>query len=88
MCAEACLRASYVNAIMMRRITHSVMPLYSYVLRFAIVPPLTKDINDFVKQWNLHRIRSTAFVSCPGSIPDDMFEMPEYYGTHYNVIMQ
>ena len=50
------------------------------------MPPLTKDIKDFVKQWNLHHIRPAAFASCPGSIPDDMFEMPEYYGTHYNPI--
>ena len=53
---------------------------YSYALTFVIVPPLTRDINEFVEQWNSHRIRPTTYASCPGGIPDDMFQMPEYYG--------
>ena len=61
--------------------THMVLLLfYSYALAFAIVPPLTRDINEFVKQWNPHRIRPTTYASCPGGIPDDMFQMPEHHG--------
>ena len=63
---------------------------YNYALAFAIVAPLTRDINEFVKQWNSHCIHPTTYASCPGGIPDDMFQMPEHYGmpvTHTNLYL-
>ena len=52
-----------------------------------MVPVLRKEVDEFVMHWNSHRIRPSTYAVSPGGIPDDLFEMPEYYGIIYFIIV-
>ncbi len=48
-----------------------------------VVPLLTKELEDFVRDWNTHYIRPSRHAFSPGGIPEDLFDMPQRYGMHY-----
>ena len=46
-------------------------------------PLLEKDLQEFEDDWNSHPIRSDKHVGGPSRRPDDLFDVPEMFGTHY-----
>lgn len=44
---------------------------------------LQNDIDEFVQQWNRHRIRQSR-ADCIGGIPEDLYDMPQTHGTQTN----
>jgi hypothetical protein len=54
--------------------------MHRYCLAFVIVPILQKELDDFVKWWNSHRIRYNRKSDSPKGIPDDLFDIPEAVG--------
>ena len=44
------------------------------------MPLLRKELDEFVDHWNTHPIRKSQPES-PGGFPDDMFDVPEQFGT-------
>ena len=52
-----------------------------------MVPLLTKEINEFVMHWNSHHIRPSTYAISPGGVPEDLFDMPDYYGIYAHIII-
>ena len=47
---------------------------------------LQQDIDEFVKDWNMHPIRKNKLSAGPWGRPNDMYDMPTLYGkTFYYV---
>lgn len=63
-----------------------MITFYRQLLAFTIERQLNKELEDFVSDWNSHRMRKNKKIGFPGGIPDDLFSMPELYGVcmHYN----
>ena len=57
-----------------------ILCTFRYCLAFVIVPILQKELDDFVKWWNSHRIRYNRKSDSPKGIPDDLFDIPEAVG--------
>ena len=51
-----------------------------YALAFIAVPILSKELEEFMNDWNSHRIRPVVGASSPGGIPDDLYDMPLLQG--------
>jgi len=49
-------------------------------LAAVFLPLLERELRDFVKHWNSHRMRDNRRAGCPNGIPDDLFDMPEQFG--------
>ena len=49
-------------------------------LAAVFLPQLERELWDFVKHWNSHRMRHNRRAGCPNGIPDDLFDMPEQFG--------
>ena len=54
--------------------------LLRYALAFVVVPILSKELDDFVKDWNSHRIRPVSGAVSPSGIPKDLYAMPHLHG--------
>ena len=50
------------------------------------------QLNQFVAEWNHHRIRPSKKADAPAGVPEVMFNCPQIYGivnvTYYCVILQ
>lgn len=68
--------------IVLQNLKSTLLLLYLYrkCLAFVSVPLLTKDLVEFVSQWNTHPIRRNHLADCPGGIPVDIYEMPVEFG--------
>ena len=53
---------------------------YRDFLVVVFFPILEKELHEFVRYWNTHRIRYNSKADCPGGIPEDLFNMPLYVG--------
>jgi len=58
------------------------MLIYRWTLAYTVSDLLQHEVNEFVEQWNSHRIRQSG-SDCIGGIPDDLYDMPRYYGQHF-----
>ena len=45
-----------------------------------IVPILSEELEDFMKDWNSHRMRPVRGAISPSGIPDDLYAMPHLHG--------
>ena len=46
---------------------------------------IESSLEAFTHYWNTHRIRESRH-DCVSGIPDDLFDMPEYYGKDHTQI--
>ena len=51
-----------------------------YALAFVVVPIHSKELEDFVNDWNSHGIRPVMGAVSPSGIPDDLYQMPNLQG--------
>ena len=49
-------------------------------LALVFVPLLERELKEFVRYWNTHYIRPSRHGDCLGGIPNDLYQMPLYYG--------
>lgn len=49
-------------------------------LAFACAEVLQEELNSFLVHWNGHKIRPSRNADSPSGYPDDMYDMPEFYG--------
>ena len=54
--------------------------MYRKCLAVVFKSLLQHDINEFALYWNSHKIRESKQFNCIGGIPNDLHEMPDYYG--------
>lgn len=57
------------------------MLIYRWTLAYTVSDLLQHEVDEFVEQWNTHRIRQSG-SDCIGGIPDDLYDMPCTYGQH------
>lgn len=62
--------------------THNPMLIYRWTLAYTVSDLLQHEVNEFVEQWSSHGI-SQSRSDCIGGIPDDLYDMPRYYGQHF-----
>ena len=53
--------------------------IHSECLVVVFYPIIKRELHEFVRYWNTHRIRYNSKADCPG-IPDNLFDMPSYVG--------
>jgi len=63
--------------------------LHSHVMRlnhvemlwdvFHFGPLFRKELDEFLQQWNHHRIHKNSMAECPGGIPEFLFNIPQCY---------
>ena len=41
---------------------------------------IEEELQDFVVDWNTHIMRANRLTGSPSAIPNDLYEMPGYYG--------
>ena len=58
--------------------------VYRKCLAVVFKSLLQNDLNEFVLYWNSHKIRESKHFNCIGGIPNDLYDMPGYYGMVYN----
>lgn len=56
---------------------------YRKCLAVVFLPLIEKELQEYIIYWNSHRIRSSRQGNCLGGIPNDLFEMPAFYGKQY-----
>jgi hypothetical protein len=49
-------------------------------LAFSCAKLLQSELDNFRVHWNSHRIRPSRNSDSPAGYPDDMYDMPEFYG--------
>jgi hypothetical protein len=54
--------------------------IHRQCLAFAVIPVLQKELLNFVKWWNSHRIRYNSKSDSPAGIPEDLYAIPETVG--------
>ena len=54
--------------------------LFRKCLAVVFIPIIERELREFVRYWNSHRIRNSRRGNCIGGIPDDLFQMPLHYG--------
>ena len=54
--------------------------LNSDAVRFSFGPLLQLQLDNFVSEWNSHRIRKSNMAEVPPGIPDVLFNFPELHG--------
>lgn len=54
---------------------------YRDSVRFAFGCLLQQQLNSFVLEWNMHRIRPSNMAEAPCGIPNIIFDFPELKGT-------
>ena len=52
---------------------------YRACLSIVFPPIIEKELEEYMAYWNSHCIRSSR-GDCLGGIPNDLFDMPAYYG--------
>jgi len=50
------------------------------VAEFCFMHIIQKELQDFVTDWNSHRIRKTITSGCPGGIPNELYDLPHLEG--------
>ena len=40
---------------------------------------LERELQEFVQYWNSHTLRKNQVAGCPQAIPNDLYDMPQYY---------
>ena len=50
------------------------------VLAYCIVHLIKEELNNFKNYWNTHKLRHNRQSCLPSGIPNDLFDMPEFYG--------
>ena len=55
---------------------------YRHCLTFSCGKLLQAELGSFVAFWNSHRIRPSRHADSPGGYPNDLYDMPETFGTH------
>ena len=57
----------------------------SHVAGFVFLPILQKELHEFKRRWNRHRIRKNRFSSCPSGAPEDLYNLSAYQGKHVTI---
>eukprot|EP00731_Ephydatia_muelleri_P006772 Em0003g1020a len=52
----------------------------SHIAGFVFLPLLRKELDEFKKRWNRHKIRNNRLASCPNGAPDDLYYLSAYQG--------
>lgn len=60
----------------------SVNWVHRDAVRFCFGPLIQRELDEFVNEWNHHRIRKSKMAECPGGIPELLYRLPQQYGTH------
>lgn len=60
---------------------------YRFCLAYVIGKQLDNELQDFVRHWNSHVIRSNCMTGSYSAIPNDLYEMPNYYGKLINFVL-
>ena len=71
----------YILTYMHCLITPFTSLSFRQCLAFSFAKVLQQELDEFVSEWNSHRIRYNRRADCPAGIPDDLFDMPECVGT-------
>ena len=58
---------------------------YRKCLALVFGAVITRELHEFVLDWNCHHIRHNRLADCPSGRPDDLYHMPNYYGNLYRV---
>ena len=54
-------------------------------VRFSFGPLIQKELDQFVTEWNNHRIRRSNMAEVPNGIPEVLFNFPNLKGTCLSV---
>ncbi|KAL5506500.1 hypothetical protein EMCRGX_G008155 [Ephydatia muelleri] len=54
--------------------------LQRHIAGFVFLPLLRKELDEFKKRWNRHKIRNNRLASCPNGAPDDLYYLSAYQG--------
>lgn len=47
---------------------------------FTFAGVLQSELDEFMRDWNTHKIRHNSLADCPSGIPDDLYDMPAHVG--------
>ena len=53
---------------------------YRQCLAIVFFGLLQRELQEFVLYWNSHTLRKNQVACCPQAIPNDLYDMPQYYG--------
>ena len=56
--------------------------IHKKCLAVVFLPLIERELREYVAYWNSHKIRSSRQGDCLGGIPNDLFDMPVFYGKH------
>ena len=63
------------------------MLLYAcHCLAYVVSLQLDEELQNFVSYWKSHVMRSNNAMGLPSAIPNDLYEMPKFYGMFQNQI--
>ena len=52
-------------------------------MRYCFGKIIQRELDDFVTEWNSHRIRLSKMVEAPSGVPNVLFSYPELHGILY-----
>ena len=47
---------------------------------FTFAGVLQSELDGFISDWNMHKIRHNSLADCPSGTPEDLYDMPAYVG--------
>jgi hypothetical protein len=54
--------------------------LHKYCLTYVTLHLIESELNEFMEEWNTHKIRANSRSRLPSGIPNDLYDMPSTYG--------
>ena len=64
------------------RVCYALTDQHSDSIRFAFGQLIQKELDDFVKEWNHHHIRSSSMAETPSGKPEVLYNFPALHGTY------
>ena len=68
----------------MFKVTYIAFHIKRHILAYVYGLLLRKSLNDFKDRWNSHRIRTNRVAGCPDGVPEDLYNLPQLYGTMWD----
>ena len=65
----------------MFKATYVAFHIKRHILAYVYGLQLRKSLDDFKDRWNSHRIRTNRVAGCPDDVPEDLYNLPQLYGT-------
>ena len=65
---------------------HKITHFCRHILAFTVEKILEQELHEFQHFWNTHHIQKNRQSASPHGIPNDLYEMPELFGTKLSII--